>query len=140
MTGVSPEPIGTKHPNIAPYGDIFTTSDNRKVVLAVGTQSQFAQLCEYLNMNKLKKDQRFCDNASRVKNRKALIDILTKAISQIDRETLMKNLLDRGIPAGAVKTLEEVFADEQAQNLVQTEKIDGTKTKRVKGNIFSVSS
>lgn len=140
MTGVSPEPIGTKHPNIAPYGDIFTTSDNRKVVLAVGTQNQFAQLCEYLDLTELITDSRFSDNASRVKNRKALIDILTKTINQFDRKTLMKNLLDHGIPAGAVKTLEEVFDDEQAQKLVLTETIDGTETKRVKGNIFSVSS
>src|SRR5690606_9397012 len=35
--GVVPSRQGSAHPNIAPYGDIFLTSDHREILLAVGT-------------------------------------------------------------------------------------------------------
>ena len=45
MGGLVPQPIGTQHPNIAPYGDIVHTADGKPLVLAVGTDRQFAALC-----------------------------------------------------------------------------------------------
>ena len=31
------KPIGTLHPNIAPYGEVATTLDGKKLILAIGT-------------------------------------------------------------------------------------------------------
>ena len=36
-----PRPIGSLHPNIAPYGETFTTKDNKTIVLAIGSNNQF---------------------------------------------------------------------------------------------------
>ena len=35
------KPIGTLHPNIAPYGEVVTTLDEKNLVLAIGTDHQF---------------------------------------------------------------------------------------------------
>ncbi|HRG42607.1 MAG TPA: CaiB/BaiF CoA-transferase family protein, partial [Saprospiraceae bacterium] len=44
MAGHIPKPLGTLHPNIAPYGDVFSTSDGQKLILAVGSDAQFKKL------------------------------------------------------------------------------------------------
>ena len=44
MEGFVPKPIGTQHPNIAPYGDIYLTMDKKKIILAAGTEKQFISL------------------------------------------------------------------------------------------------
>ena len=36
-----PQPKGSDHPNIVPYGTIFDTADGGRIVLAVGTDRQF---------------------------------------------------------------------------------------------------
>jgi len=40
-----PSRQGSLHPNIAPYGESFETKDGRQVILAVGNDRQFADLC-----------------------------------------------------------------------------------------------
>ena len=40
-----PQRMGSRHPNIAPYGEIFTTSDERSVTLAIGSNRQYRDLC-----------------------------------------------------------------------------------------------
>ena len=46
--GVVPQPMGSEHPNIVPYGSIYRTADGAGVVLAVGTDKQFAALTQLL--------------------------------------------------------------------------------------------
>ena len=42
--------MGSSHPNIAPYGTIYATADGKELVFAVGTDKQFATLCEVLGL------------------------------------------------------------------------------------------
>jgi len=44
-TGIIPQRMGTAHPNIAPYGDVFTCSDGQLVLIAAGTERHFQRLC-----------------------------------------------------------------------------------------------
>ena len=46
--GHAPQRRGSDHPNIAPDGTLFPTADGRAIVLAVGTDRQFAALCDVL--------------------------------------------------------------------------------------------
>ena len=48
-----PQRMGTMHPNIAPYGDVFYTADDKPIVLAVGTERQFENLCAVLNISEI---------------------------------------------------------------------------------------
>lgn len=132
-------PMGTLHPNIAPYGELFTCKDNKQIVLAVGSNSQFKNLCEVLNCSNLVEDQEFNSNQNRVQNRTELEQHLSKAIQQFERATLMQLLLEKQVPAGAVRNLKEVFDMPEAQNrLVKSEK-EGHSMTSVRGNAFEIS-
>ena len=47
--GARPRRKGSAHPNISPYGRPYATADG-DVVLAVGTDRQFAALCDVLGL------------------------------------------------------------------------------------------
>ena len=100
--GVSPQRLGSAHPNIAPYGTPYPTSGG-DIVLAVGTDRQFAALGAALGLDALAADPRFGTNAARVKNREALDEILVGAIASRDRDALLAELAKNGVPAGAVR-------------------------------------
>ncbi|MBI2269461.1 MAG: CoA transferase [Bacteroidetes bacterium] len=76
-----PKPMGTLHPNIAPYGEIVTCKDNKQLVLAIGSDKQFSTLCIALNAGYILKDKRFSTNSMRIKNRRILLKILKKEFS-----------------------------------------------------------
>ncbi|MEM8598759.1 MAG: CaiB/BaiF CoA-transferase family protein [Bacteroidota bacterium] len=107
--GHSPQRMGSAHPNIAPYGSLLPTADGHALLLAVGTDRQFAHLCAALNLDALPDDARFATNASRVQHRAALEARLAPAIRMHDRDTLLATLHARYVPAGAVRSLPEVF-------------------------------
>lgn len=115
-----PQPCGNVHPVIAPYGT-FETSDG-PINLAPATQDMWVRLCSVLNLDELVADPRFVRNADRMKNRHALKDILEGALKQHPRMHWTPIMIEQGIPAGPINTLEDVFRDEQvlACNLVQT--------------------
>lgn len=140
MAGHIPQPMGSKHPNIAPYGDQFLTKDKKWLVLAVGTDKQFQKLHETLEITALNNNQQFDTNTKRVTQRKALNAILQKEIKLWERAEIQAILLASGVPCGAVKMLNEVFQEEKATHLVLEEDVNGVKTKRVKSKIFKISS
>ncbi len=121
-----PKPLGSKHPNIAPYGDLFFTKDGMEIVLAIGSEKQFAGLCEILDAKALLADDRFTSNGARVSNRLALIDLLAKHIALIDGNKLFELAAERRIPIGHVKNLEQVFKTRTGKEMV-LESEDGAK-------------
>lgn len=121
IAGYAPQRMGTQHPNIAPYGDIFRTADQLELVLAVGIEQHFVRLCEVLELPNLPQDSRFQTNAVRVQHRDALVPLLQAAISQYpQREGFLQLLHQAGIPAGAVRDIPDVFAQAQAQAALVT--------------------
>ncbi len=109
-----PQAIGSEHPNIVPYGTIFSTSDNKSLVLAVGNDAQFAALCEILSLENI---ENFATNPQRVAQRETVNALLSAAIYQWQRADLLEKLLHSKVPAGAVNDLSEVFSTEIAQKL-----------------------
>ncbi len=126
MVGKVAKPIGTAHPNIAPYGDWFETKDGVRFVLAIGSEKHFAQLTEVLNLSDLTADARFCANSARVQNRLALIEILKRAIMRFDFADLSKKMNQKGIPFGEIKKLDAVLDGETARQMTLQENLEGT--------------
>lgn len=139
MTGVVPQRMGSLHPNIAPYGETFITSDKKFVVLAIGSDEQFRKFAELIGDPMLAKNQKFMHNSSRVKNRKELYNELQNLIYNYRRDEFIQEMIENQIPVGAVKNIDEVFESEEAQQSVLTEKIEGQETKRVKSVAFTIS-
>ncbi len=109
MAGYNPQPMGSLHPNIAPYGEIFTTLDKKQIVLAVGNNKQFEQLCEVLNCKNIFTDEKFKTNTERVKNRIELFEILKPIFNKQDSKTLMQKLIEHDVPVGEIKSVKNVF-------------------------------
>lgn len=124
-----PQRIGSLHPNIAPYGEIFSTKSNDLVTFAIGSNQHFEKLCDYLNCEELIIDDRFKENKDRVKNRMQLFEYLQEKIKLFDTVTLLNEMHQRYVPAGEIKNLQAVFQEQAAQNLIRTETINGKETK-----------
>ena len=102
-----PQRMGSDHPNIVPYGRIFYTRDEKPVVLAVGSDKQFAELCSILGKPELAQDPKYSTNFNRVKNRNEIYPILQDLVAQIDRDPFLNELARRRIPAGGVYNMQE---------------------------------
>lgn len=116
--GKIPQKQGSAHPNIAPYGDVFKTADGHEIIIAVGNDRQFRQLCELLDLPEIAGDDKFAINASRVVNRAVLHHVLQEKISIQDSDTMMRSLQRSKIPAGIVQNMQEVFETPQARELL----------------------
>lgn len=139
MNNLIPQPIGSLHPNIAPYGETFKTKDDKLIVLAIGNNKHFKMLLEVLGAEKLLENEKYDNNQLRVVNRKVLYEELAPYFKLKTNEYLMNKFITQGIPAGAINNLEEVFEKESAQQLILEENIDGVLTKRVKTAVFKIS-
>lgn len=136
MTGKMPQRIGSKHPNIAPYGEIFETKDKALITFAIGSDNQFEKLLSYLELSNLIGIEEFKDNQNRVIHREKLALTLQQKIQNIDSQTLLDWTLENHVPCGKIKSLDEVFGDSQAQKLIREELIDSVSTKRVTAIAF----
>ncbi len=104
-----PQRMGSAHPNIAPYGTPYDTADGPPIVLAVGTDRQFAALCDVLGRPELANDPRFATNARRVTHRETLDAVLRDRFSRFETRDLLDALHERTIPAGVVRDIPAVF-------------------------------
>ena len=137
MNKMNPEPLGSLHPNIAPYGEIITSSDRIKFILAIGTEKQFNKLAYFLE---LKEEQITAFNTiqKRVNKRKELLTIIQEKINHIKAETIYSYCLKNNLPIGKIKTIENVFANKIAREMVLEEKIENFDTKRVATVAFTI--
>ena len=135
----NPQPIGSLHPNIAPYGEVFTTKDNKKIVLAIGSNKQFVNLCNCLGMNCIADDTKFSENRKRIENRKELQAIIECKIKLVESSNLMVQFLTYQIPAGLIKSIKDVFDDPSNQSHILEYKQDNESLKSVKTTIFNIS-
>ncbi len=138
MTGHVPRPLGTLHPNIAPYGEVFACTDGGRVILAVGSDAQFRGLCTVLGVPGLADDERFVHNAARVQHRNVLAEALAPIIALRQRDELLTALLAAGVPSGAVRDMAEVMLTPAAQAMILESTIDGRPTRRISGNAFTI--
>ena len=113
VSGTAPHRIGNAHPNIVPY-QTFPTSDGH-VMVAVGSDSQFAKLCSLLARPDIAMDGRYVTNELRVRNRGALIPMLRQELMAWKRDELLTKLAALGVPAGPINTIADVFSDPQVR-------------------------
>ena len=127
-----PQPVGSEHPNIVPYGTIFQTRDGASLVLAVGTDLQFRKLCKILN---LPLKEHWLTNQQRVQSRNEVVAILSDKIRNRYRDALLEDLHREKVPAGALLNMKEVFESTYSQNLLlHAPGLKGLATFAAKGN------
>lgn len=139
MTNQIPQRMGSLHPNIAPYGEIFKTKDEQNIVLAIGSDKQFENFCNVLNLE-LYKDEKFKENKNRVIHRTELYTILNVYIQKLEGEELLEKCHHLQIPMGKVKDLKQVFETATAQKMILEELQNDTLTKRVSSVAFEIKN
>lgn len=133
-----PQRIGSLHPNIAPYGEVFKTKDARSVTLAIGNNRQFQKLCSALDIPDIAEMQDFQTNRDRVEHREDLFEILSGAIERWTADVLLDTLHRQHIPAGEIKDIRQVFESSMAKDLLLVEDREGRKTLRPKTTVFRI--
>jgi len=140
MNENEPQKLGSLHPNIAPYGEIFTTADDEMITLAIGNDRQFKKLCAYLKLPEIVENDHFKTNQQRVKNREELTSKLQASILTHQSETLLSELGSLSVPAGAIRSIPQVFERKEAKNLLLRETVDGRHTVRPRSTVFQIRS
>jgi crotonobetainyl-CoA:carnitine CoA-transferase CaiB-like acyl-CoA transferase len=113
-----PEPMGNRHPSIAPY-EVLHARD-RGLALAVGNDRQFTVLCDVLGLPGLPRDERFATNANRVAHREELVARLDEALATADAGTWVERLSARGVPCGLINRVDEAIAFAKSLGLAPT--------------------
>ena len=132
MNDSIPQRRGSIHPNIAPYGEQLEFDDGN-LVLAIGSDAQFISLCEVLGKPELSRDSRYLTNQDRVIHRVQLISDLQQLVTGNQRESLLRQFHESRVPAGAVRTLDDVFAPgSPGSKAVIKEEIEHSKRPLVK--------
>lgn len=137
MNDFTPKRLGTLHPNIAPYGEVLTFSDDVSIVLAIGNNKQFNGLLNILNLDE---KEQFKTNLKRVKYRVELLAYLNGAAKGFSGNEFYESCMNAKVPVGKINNLKEVFEEAEAQNLVIEETIEGQLLKKVRTTVFTISS
>lgn len=120
IAGQLPQLSGSLHPNIAPYGEIFETKDKQQITFAIGSDKQFYNLCQYLQLKDLPEDKKFYTNQARVTNRVTLYSLLVSKISRFNCEDILGFAATEQIPCGKIRNLKEVFELKETKKLLRT--------------------
>jgi crotonobetainyl-CoA:carnitine CoA-transferase CaiB-like acyl-CoA transferase len=137
--GFIPKPMGSDHPNIAPYGSVFYSKEKKPFLLAVGTNKQFKTLGNFLNFTE-EVFENFSDNFKRVKNREMLNQLIQKEVSLFYFKELKSSFLKLEIPFGQIKSMNEVFENEENNQLIAQEIFEQGILKSVKTVSFKISN
>ncbi|SNT53288.1 CaiB/BaiF CoA transferase family protein [Rhodococcoides kyotonense] len=106
------QPSGNHHPQIAPYGS-FKCADGF-VQIAVGSEGIWRKFAPVANLDPA--DPRFDTNSNRVDNRTALTATIEREFENRDRSDVLGELNIAGVPAGSIRTIDEVYGWEQTRS------------------------
>ncbi|MBR0750967.1 CoA transferase [Bradyrhizobium jicamae] len=107
-SGNAPGRLGSAHPNIAPY-DKFAAADG-EIFLGILNDGQFRRFCQKVGRGDLLDDPRFRSNADRLRHVAALRAELERTLAAFKSDDLCRDLMRAGVPAGAVNTVPQAFA------------------------------
>ncbi len=116
--GIVPGRLGNRHPTVVPY-KTFEVADGN-IIIAVGNDGQFRALCHDLGMPDVADDPKFTTGRARLINRDEIEDIVQQKVRGFNGLALIDRLVAKGIPAGPVNSIREIFEDPfvEARNTV----------------------
>jgi crotonobetainyl-CoA:carnitine CoA-transferase CaiB-like acyl-CoA transferase len=126
--GSVPGRLGNVHPSIEPFAT-YRARDG-ELMLGAGNDGQFRRLAEAIGAQELADDPRFSSNEARVVNRDALRPLLEEHLGARSRAEWREALLQAGVPAGPVQTIDEAFSLAERLGLDVVDDTDGVRTVR----------
>jgi crotonobetainyl-CoA:carnitine CoA-transferase CaiB-like acyl-CoA transferase len=125
-SGRVPQALGNVHPSIEPFAT-YRTGDG-DLMIGAGNDGQFARLVAAIGAPELAADLRFASNEQRVENRAELRAALESRLETRSRAEWRDVLLEAGVPAGPVQTIEEAFSLADALGLDAVDETEGVRT------------
>jgi crotonobetainyl-CoA:carnitine CoA-transferase CaiB-like acyl-CoA transferase len=113
LAGEVPQPEGNHHPLIAPYG-AFPCAD-AMINIAVGSEGLWRRFAPLVDLDP--DDPRFATNRDRVRRTTELAACMEPALRTASVDTWMERLSAEGIPAGRIRTIDQVYASPQVAHL-----------------------
>ena len=108
--GIVPTTAGAHHASICPYG-LFRCKDG-VVQIAVGSEALWRAFAPVFGLDR----PQWTTNADRVADRDAVLAAVDEAFAAYTRAELMARLDELGVPAGQVRTFDEVYTWEQTRS------------------------
>nr|WP_172296156.1 CoA transferase [Pseudoruegeria sp. HB172150] len=120
VTGNAPQPVGTKHPSIVPYG-AFPTSDGH-VIVACLTETFWKNFARCLGMEELTTDPRFAEYRARLANREALETLIDARMRTESTEHWLARLDEFDVPNAPILDVAQALEQPHvaARGLVET--------------------
>ncbi|MGE0723327.1 MAG: CaiB/BaiF CoA transferase family protein, partial [Alphaproteobacteria bacterium] len=120
VNGRSPGPVGTRHPNLVPYG-AFKASDGY-IVIACLTEEFWHNLARAIGQPDLPADARFKDFPTRLGNREALDAIVQAAIAERTVADWMTILDEHDVPHAPILSVGQALdhPNTAARGMVET--------------------
>ena len=112
VTGVLPGPLGTRHPNIAPF-QAFEAGDGRQLVVCAGHDQQFTAFAAVIGRPDLPGDPRFATPDARRVHADALIAEIEPAVRRRPAAAWLEALEAAHVPCGPVNTVAEAVRNPQ---------------------------
>jgi crotonobetainyl-CoA:carnitine CoA-transferase CaiB-like acyl-CoA transferase len=112
IAGEVPRAEGNQHPSICPYG-LFRCRDGA-IQLACGSEGLWRRLCAEFELDPLTPGM--ASNPERVANRTTVTATIEAAFAELDPPTVLARLAHAGVPAGRVRTMDEVYEWEQTRS------------------------
>src|SRR3954463_10632760 len=103
---------GNHHASIAPYG-LFHCADGT-VQIAVGSEGLWRRVCAAFAL--APETPGLATNGERVANRQRTIEVVERVFASWKAADLLVHLSEVGIPAGKVRSMDEVYAWEQVES------------------------
>ncbi|MGD0114492.1 MAG: CoA transferase [Dehalococcoidia bacterium] len=111
MNGRVQERAGNNDRAMAPHNVYACKGDDQWVSIAVGTEDEWRALCGVIGDERLRRDERFADEAGRWQNREALDEIIREWTRERAPLDIMQVLQAAGVPAMPVYAGEEIVVD-----------------------------
>ncbi|MGH8902591.1 MAG: CaiB/BaiF CoA transferase family protein [Egibacteraceae bacterium] len=113
VAGEVPQPDGNRHPTIAPYG-AYPCADG-EIIIAVGSEGLWRRFAPLVGLDPA--DERFATNGDRVHWIEELEALMVPALRSASVEQWIQRFDAAGVPAGQVRTLDQVYASAQVEHL-----------------------
>ena len=114
VTGAEAARWGNAHANLVPY-ELFDASD-RALVIAVGSDAQFAALAGALELDALT-DPRFATNEGRLAHRAEVVRVIRERVASRAAHEWIERLDRAGVPCGLVRSVLEALGEVAASPL-----------------------
>ena len=111
VTGRVAGTMANRHRDMAPHGVYQCSGDDMWVAISVGSQEEWAGLCQAIGQPELATDARFADPESRLANQDALDQIISAWTEGQDHYEVMHLLQFLGVPAAPVVKGSEAIND-----------------------------